>query len=314
MSDPQPPVRTPPVSSQLWLINFLTVLALSGSCLADPSTTVNSGSQRFQDIFHATSAAIPNRLIKAGTLQIGELSITGLVQRLPEVTWRTVRPEIILAGSGGQRTFAINFPAEKLVGLNLLMMGNVKDPKDFEVLCLHEGLEALGYLDENYELTLSLFLIAQSFEVPGPKLELKSLQQHFLHLQLQKGNRSYPNSQSGQGGGTSVGGGGDQVGIEVKMALIEMVQFRWSELIVKIPKFQSTCPEKVLELILNSAIEEEDHNVTPSGQEPDSLHADFLIINDVEVIRVPFVNWLSKPDLHDNVVLEILSHWSEKLQ
>ncbi len=93
-------------------------------------------------------------------------------------------------------------------------------PNGYELLIfLHESLEAWGYIDEDYQVTLSLVLSLKSIQARLDfDLDEKSTTLLFLE-NIQKRDRDVLYKAEG-GGGTSVGGGGDAIALQVKLLCI----------------------------------------------------------------------------------------------
>lgn len=170
----------------------------------------------FVETFANQSRVIPQLLLSQGN--VGGIDIAELLKEIQTVTWLE-SSGIFLAGSGETRTGAIYFVSERKVIVNSAR-AQFEPRTTMPVAALHEALGALGYADENYEASILLYLNTYS-----PK-ERATILPHFsfarmnarLHkLQRRNGDVKYA-------GGTSVGGGGDGIAVQVKVYAMMMAQ------------------------------------------------------------------------------------------
>ncbi|MFN8790734.1 MAG: hypothetical protein ACK5Y2_04685 [Bdellovibrionales bacterium] len=148
------------------------------------------------------SQVLPQMLVAEGVQTVGDLNIKKLSQELEKVQWE-VTQQIIPEGSGKPR-FACNYFVSKRVVCNSM----ATSPAVLPLVTLHEALGALGYLDEDYEISSALAVHALSKRrAPIPGVSDRS---------FQGPRRTQDQVYQSQRGGTSVGGGGDSVGITVK--------------------------------------------------------------------------------------------------
>ena len=173
------------------------------------------------DIWRPISTRHVDILLKRGITKIGKLNLKKLSKELNTVEWRTFEYGF-LRGSGGNRTTSIYLVKERMVVINTLALENLLG-KPIHVFSwmLHEGLGALGYSDENYELSASISFLAEN-PLLASKSSIEYVQDHFQIIARSKVDRLYATS----GGSTVVGGGGDAIIIELKQLLLKRY-FEW---------------------------------------------------------------------------------------
>ncbi len=135
-----------------------------------------------------------------------------------------------LVGSGG-RIGGLNLPSIKTVIFNTSLIvdltrdgGNLKPLNSGnETTLLHESLKALGYPDENYEI--STYLWARTFS-SNYSPELFAIIEGTVKQHLSTHPRSFVNFSIG-GTSTGLGGGGDPASAAVKLfAFVTLAQFK----------------------------------------------------------------------------------------
>lgn len=162
-------------------------------------------------VFRPLSKKIVDALINGGIRRVGDLDLRRLIRQLDTVEWRT-QDMVFMIGSGRRITSVYNVE-ERMVIINMLSLQNlVNQPVPMFGWALHEGLGALGYLDENYELTTSLQFLADNLAVGQNHVPLIA---PALNVGRTDRNRTYQS-----GGSTVVGGGGDAPMIELKRQLV----------------------------------------------------------------------------------------------
>lgn len=174
-------------------------------------------------------------VLDLGLDRIGDLDLRDLKNNLSSV--QVTIQEKTARGSGGLRKSALNYPGTKKVTIN--------KPKEselnyrWELILLHESLGALGYQDENYELSTSICwtaykVLARKRNRGEPEIYVqKNIADLFRNLQLTHKPRLYPmyawtqgsggklSLQRG-GGATSTGGGGDIFAAVVKFNILRV--------------------------------------------------------------------------------------------
>ncbi len=178
-----------------------------------------SGSPNF--VFRNFSKKDIDKLLGQNIVKIGNMNLEKLSAELDTVEWRTFDLGY-LGGSGGNRMTSIYIVKDKMVVINSLsLQGLVGKPVHMFSWALHEGLGALGYDDENYELSSSI-----SFLADNPSLMSLSgvdyVKDNFKELKRSSLGRTYAMS----GGSTVVGGGGDAIIIDLKQRLLKRY-FDW---------------------------------------------------------------------------------------
>ncbi len=160
-------------------------------------------------------------LLKRGIKKIGNLNLLKLAKELNTVEWRTF--EIgFLVGSNDERSTSIYIVKDRMVIVNFLSFQNLAgQPVHVYSWALHEGLGALGYNDENYELSASISFLAENSHLASLST-IYYLDEQFEVTARSRQGRNYVNA----GGSTIVGGGGDAIIIELKQRLLKRY-FDW---------------------------------------------------------------------------------------
>lgn len=225
--------------NEFFRLLILALLALSFAAQAE----VVRGSPN--EIFRPLSKKIPQAIIDQGIKKIGDLDVAKLIAKLDTVEWRTFDLGF-LSGSGGKRQTSIYIVKDRMVVVNMLALQNlVEKPVRIDRWALHEALGALGYDDENYEITTAL-----TFVSPADKgLERVDLVERTLsNLQIRTTDHVYDNV----GGTTIIGGGGDAPIIELKTRLLERYD-AWVEL--HRPGLNPSQKKKGLRRLIDQSIE-----------------------------------------------------------
>lgn len=156
-------------------------------------------------------------LVERGITNIGKLDLKKLLKELDEVDWRTNNVAAFLMGSGGVRTTSIYLVEKKTVYINTIALINlVNKPVYLDSWALHEGMGALGYIDENYELSSSISFLAKNTQIETPTL-IKLVEANFKKITRVQENHIYA---ALSGGETVVGSGGDAVIADLKQRLL----------------------------------------------------------------------------------------------
>lgn len=190
----------------LWAIILAFVITTSSAFAA--TGTPN-------ELFRPISTVHVQKVIDKGYTKIKQLDLKKLLSELEEVEWRTFAYGF-LSGSGGKRFTSVYFVEDKMVVINMMSLQNlVGKPVPLYSWALHEAMGALGYNDENYELSSSISFIANSDLEQAPK-NFEAVKTNFKSVPRTAKNQSY----SGDGGSTVIGGGGDASMIELKQKLL----------------------------------------------------------------------------------------------
>ena len=172
-------------------------------------------------IFKPVSKVHVEILLKRGITKIGKLDLKKLSKQLSTVEWRTFEVGFLI-GSGGNRYTSVYVVKDRMVIINLLSFENLQNqPVHLFSWALHEGLGALGYNDENYEISSSISFLAENPQL-GINSGIEYIEEHFQVIAKTKTDRRYAMS----GGSTVVGGGGDAIIIEFKQLLLKRY-FEW---------------------------------------------------------------------------------------
>jgi hypothetical protein len=92
-------------------------------------------------------------------VKIGELDLVALRKEMKTVKWRAYVGKPIVVGPGGSRSTAVYSVKQRLVVVSREEWFEM-DEAIRQLISLHEGLGALGYRDEKYQITLSISLLA----------------------------------------------------------------------------------------------------------------------------------------------------------
>lgn len=127
------------------------------------------------------------------------------------------------------RVGAVNWTESKSVVFNSSLLneayatgyGSVFSSMGVETIMLHEALGALGYPDENYELSTHLYMrsLPQDYGPETIQLTQKSLE-NFLK---ENPHRRVENTTFKRGTSTGVGGGGDPVSAAIKLTAMSFI-------------------------------------------------------------------------------------------
>lgn len=200
------------------LILALTIVLYSFAVFAQGFTA--SGTP--DEVFRPLSKILVQRVVDAGITRSGRLDLNRLLRELDTVNWG-VQEYGFFGGSGGQRLTSIYLVEERLVIINLMSLQNmINKPVPMFAWALHEGLGALGYPDENYEISVAIEFMSKNISEIQTRQELVRPQLQDMGRRSTR-NRHYESS----GGTTVVGGGGDAPIIELKSLLLERLQ-RWA--------------------------------------------------------------------------------------
>lgn len=156
--------------------------------------------------------------MELGYEKIGKLKLNKLLGELETVEWRTFELGF-LSGSGGKRTTSIYIVKDTMVVINMYALQNlVGKPVPLYSWALHEALGALGYDDENYELSSSISFLANNKNEGFENLtSIDFIKHNFNSVKKSKHEKTYLMA----GGSTVVGGGGDAVLIQLKQLLLQ---------------------------------------------------------------------------------------------
>jgi len=162
---------------------------------------------------------------------IGWLDLRKLSEEIEEIEVYYNTSNEVIVGSGA-RVGAVNLTEKKAVVFNSALMdhiymtqghGGVFSSIGVEAVMLHETLGALGYPDDNYEISTHLYMrsMPQDYGAEIIGLSEKAVES-FL---IKEGGRRTQNTtfRIGNGGSTGVGGGGDPVSAALKLSTLSMM-------------------------------------------------------------------------------------------
>lgn len=175
------------------------------------------------EIFRTISNNVIDKVIANEVHEIGSLNMVDLKKELNQVEY-ALMPYGFLMGSGGRRSTSIYFVEHKRVIINEMSLQQAVGRSNILAWTLHEAFGALGYLDENYELSLPLFFLSQAKDSTEVESQIKIFSPLFQKIEKRTQEAHY----SMEGGVTAVGGGGQIEIINFKQRLIEMTR-EWIE-------------------------------------------------------------------------------------
>lgn len=202
------------MKSLIFLLAFF--LLIFGSSLS--AETILQGSTN--DVFRTLSKKHIDKLLSFNINRVGKLNLVTLSKELDEVEWKTFDLGFLI-GSGGNRTTSIYFVETKTVVLNTMSLSELQNkPVSLFSWTLHEGMGALGYQDENYELSSSIAFLAENTSLEDLNAAKEGLESNFTQDKIirAKENRTY---KMASGSGTVVGGGGNAIALELKKKLMQ---------------------------------------------------------------------------------------------
>lgn len=244
-----------------YITSLLTTVVFLFSMVAFAQTESVTGSPN--EIFRPLSKRMVEKVVKQGITKVGDLDLPYLLEMLDTVEWRTFDIGF-LGGSGGGRHTSIYMVESRMVVVNMLSLQNLVGTEvRIDRWALHEALGALGYPDENYDITTSLTFIA---DAPQSKAATRAdlVERSLSNIKLTTTNRVY---ESSSGGSTVIGGGGDAPIVELKCRLLDRFE-AWA--LVHHPNLSAKKITKALERLTKFAI-----NFDPKSRDYNS--ADFKL-------------------------------------
>jgi hypothetical protein len=188
----------------------------------------------FKDEVDTSSAKIrqlfKTRLIDQGIERIGNVDLVPFLEKTRSMKIVYLNKETGI-GSCGRRVGIVNLPnSNRIVISSEEAFPNLLDQISttaFDIWITHERLEAAGYFDENYGLSLLIFFLSElegteqnellKSDVPelatDPNQDVSGCNQELLNL----------------AGSSGVGGGGDPFSIEIKWQLIRKMHLEYKK-------------------------------------------------------------------------------------
>lgn len=162
--------------------------------------------------FETAARAIPQQLIRKGYSQFGDLNLQNFIQTMDQVQIFTA-PEVETPEDNN--TVRIFAHWQRNANGTTITLSERAWPAAAQTpwknaLALHEMLGALGYEDQNYNLSTSLWFLAQD------KID-QILNKNEMHTVI----RSTNDLAKSTGGIIGVGGGGDLIGPGAKISVLE---------------------------------------------------------------------------------------------
>lgn len=225
--------------------------------------------------FSAAATMIPQRILDKEVKKVGDLELDQLLSEIKSLRWIENTTGVFLAGSGETRTGAIYDLERRTIILN---SGRAAfEPRDtMAIASLHEALGGLGYIDENYALSLLLKIHSLPDGERTTIFDQVELDQQNLRFR-NLGRRTTNTKYVAGGGATSVGGGGDGI----------VVQMKWYLLLFATKMCQGsnwTCPN-IVGRVLDANIE-----INPIVTE---TVVRTEVTRSKKIIRVPLISWIN---------------------
>lgn len=168
-------------------------------------------------LFKTASTEILDRLLSKGLTPIRSLDIQAMRDEAATVTWKALAPGEAIPGFAKGRTSAFYFREGKTV--TVAADPSVYSPQALSVLALHETLGALGYDDRFYQLSIALYAYSlTNLDNEANRKEREFQKAAFFPL-IRMAARE-------EGSGTRVGGGGDFLGMIMKMQTLLSIWHR----------------------------------------------------------------------------------------
>jgi len=159
-----------------------------------------------------------NSLLEKGIDRVGAIDLQELKQKFRQVKVMAlpIYPVGGNSASMGTRDAAIFIVEKEMVVLSVYRLAEMSEYQQSAILT-HEHLSALGYVDDDYQMTAPLLLLADPDVNASHLMEFGDT---LLSALVQPKTRAHtPTAQVSANGGTitGVGGGGDGVAIEIKV-------------------------------------------------------------------------------------------------
>lgn len=228
------------MTARVLIASTVLLLGLSASASTPSVRSDRAASRALEKI----ALALPEKLSARKIEKVGDLSISEVMKETKGLHWKVVQ-DVLFAGSGGRRASSIFLTESRTVFINALywrQTGAEVKP----ILLLHEALGAIGFDDEEYQLSLGLWLLSQNSRVSLSPEKTPWLT-HFADLRRSSRTPKYIQL---AGGATGVGGGGDQFELTLKMGLLKRIE----QLFRSVTGIDRKVLEQSRELILSSRV------------------------------------------------------------
>lgn len=233
--------------------------------------------------FQQASLIVIDGLLKVGYQNLGDLNLVTLKKEVSTLNWRLIQATNIEAGSEGSRSTAVYSIGDKLIIMSLEEWLNT-EPSLRAIIALHEALGALGYSDENYQISVALAQLNALSTVEGAEMQnlleynkiisfletapvFKNVIKNTDHILLADG------ADNTNGGVTGLGGGGDIRALTIKFFLLTIYP-----VLMKIQnKTDSELIRNTFYLLLDCEIESstESNNLTEHKENIDNTKVSF---------------------------------------
>lgn len=243
LSSPSALAEVPALSvSRLVLFGVLIIFALSTSAQARPvaatveqlESLLRKGSdsngllrqatERERSLWLAVALKALSEIENFGLKKVASIDVPDLVEKVKTVRIFVNRTTSPLIGSQTRRG-SVYLSRERAVILNLVSFEDVA-PSDLQgssIMVLHEFMGALGFPDQNYEVSLTLYFASHLHHMPSIRAKFPVLEDA-LREHLKRSRPLDENIRFKLAGGVSgVGGGGEPTPVEVKMQLLLML-------------------------------------------------------------------------------------------
>ncbi|MGZ3794452.1 MAG: hypothetical protein ACXVCP_19045 [Bdellovibrio sp.] len=205
-----------------------------------PSLFANSYNAIAANEFADSGRKIPDELIDLGITQIGRLDIQELAEQIEKVKLNPKTWFVVKGNDGTERISGYWHNDNSDSGIDINLTAWSATPEDVRpVISLHEFLGILGYSDHDYNLSFSLWFLAnQSKKKLITEDDLSTVKDNIIKL--------------AEGGGViGTGGGGDFGVIELKQYVIKENE----KIYLSAPKVHEGRIMQAYQFILNTKME-----------------------------------------------------------
>lgn len=213
--------------NNMFCVIFLTTVALfDGIAVAQNSNCnleyfkkmpvqIDNPGHEMKKLFHEAASFLPQTIYRQGHQHFIGIPLAQLILDIQKTHVCVVQGKPLVGF--GVRDNAVFLPEQKIVLINYERLKNLEGHRK-QLLFFHEALGAMGYHDQNYQISSLFYLKAAQPSLKLPEEIENQAEQNNLQKLVDK-NSSYKD----QGGVTAVGGGGDGFTAEIKIALISLL-------------------------------------------------------------------------------------------
>jgi hypothetical protein len=195
-------------NSSFILACLLAILAAPGVAIS--GEVQNPVSVETVTIVREKSTLILDKLLSLGINKVKGLDLVNLRNQIPQVRWRALAPGETVPDFVGHRTSAFYKTGKKIVTI----LANPQHINDWVIatIALHESLGALNYDDRNYQISMGLLsMVLPKGDDPQAQNKRAFRADHLVQVAML------------DGGATSVGGGGDFIGLLAKIQTLYLI-------------------------------------------------------------------------------------------